>query len=96
MIMLVILWQGIPFGMPIFVIRRKSMKVVSSKAIYEEGGDKYVKCKIFSDTVPSPLPEPEDIPGYDETFAFYPGSSMYIVTTGDLYMAGEDGDWHTQ
>lgn len=72
------------------------MKVVSSEAIYEESGDKYVRCQIFADTVPGTMPAPEDIPGYDSSFEFYPGSTMYIVTTGDLYMAGEDGDWHKQ
>jgi hypothetical protein len=72
------------------------MKVVSSEAIYEESGDKFVRCQIFADSVPSPLPEPADIPGYDDSFSFYPGSTLYIIGTGDLYMAGEDGDWHKQ
>lgn len=72
------------------------MKVVSSEAIYEENGDKYVKVEIYSDSVPSPLPTPANIPGYDGTFSFTPDSSLYIVGTGALYLAGEDGAWHLQ
>lgn len=72
------------------------MKVVSSEAIYEENGDKYVSCQIYADTVPATMPEPKDIPGYDNSFEFMAGSTMYIVTTGDIYMAGEDGNWHKQ
>ena len=71
------------------------MKVVSSEAIYEEE-NKYVRVSIFADTVPATMPEPADIPGYDDTFDFMPGSTMYIVTTGAVYMAGEDGNWHEQ
>ena len=71
------------------------MKVVSSEAIYEED-KKYVKCEILADTTPATMPEAEDIDGYDDSFELFPGSTMYIITTGDLYMSGEDGDWHIQ
>lgn len=73
------------------------MKVVNSEAIYETNGDKYVRVEIYSDTVPATMPTPADIPGYDSSFQFFPGeSTMYIVTTGEVYMAGEDGNWYKQ
>lgn len=72
------------------------MKVISSEAVYENNGDKYVRVTIFSDSVPSPLPTPEDIPGYDDTFEFTPDSVLYIDTTGEVYLAGEDNQWHKQ
>ena len=71
------------------------MKVVSSEAIHEKDHD-YVRVSIFADTAPSPMPEPADIPGYDSSYEFMPGSTLYEITTGTLYMAGEDGDWHQQ
>lgn len=80
----------------LFALEDKIMKVVSSEAIYEESGNKYLRVSIYADTVPSPMPEPEDIPGYDNTFDFMPGSTLYEITTGKVYMAGEDGNWHEQ
>ncbi len=75
------------------------MKVVNSEAIYEEENGvekKYVKCDIYADTVPAPLPTPADIPGYDDSFDFYPGSTLYIITSPSFYMTGEDGEWYKQ
>ena len=70
------------------------MTVVESEAVYMNNGEKFVRCTIYSDTVPSPMPEPADIPGYDDTFEFTPDSQMVIDTTGAVYLAGEDGAWH--
>lgn len=72
------------------------MKVTSSEAIYETNGEKYLRCTIYADSTPSPLPKPEDVPGYDNTFSFTPDSLLVITGTGDAYLAGEDNAWHKQ
>lgn len=72
------------------------MTVINSEAVYGINGSKAVRVTIFSDSVPSPLPKPEDIPGYDNTFSFTPDSVLFIDTTGAAYLAGEDGLWHEQ
>lgn len=73
------------------------MFVYKSEAEYREVEDKkYVKVTLYADTVPGTMPVPADIPGYDSSFDFMPGSTLYIVTTGAVYMVGEDGNWHEQ
>lgn len=71
------------------------MKVTKSKLIYEQDQN-YVKATIFADTLPGTLPVPADIPGCDSSWKFTPDSSLYIVGTGDVYLAGEDNAWHKQ
>ena len=71
------------------------MKVTNSKLIYE-AEQNYVKATIYSDTTPSTMPAPENIPGCDSSWKFTPDSVLYIVSTGDVYLAGEDNAWHKQ
>ena len=75
------------------------MTVASSKAIYrEEDGvvKRYVECELYADTVPSPLPTAEDIPGYTAEDQIFVGSTLYIVGTGQIFMADEDGEFVEQ
>lgn len=75
------------------------MTVASSKAIYrEEDGvvKRYVECELYANSVPSPLPVAEDIPGYTAEDQIFAGSTLYIVGTGALYMANEDGEFVEQ
>lgn len=71
------------------------MKVTSSELIYEEDQN-YVRASIYADTTPSAMPKPEDIDGLDSSWKFTPDSMLYIVGTGDVYLAGEDNAWHKQ
>lgn len=71
------------------------MKVTDSELIYQKE-QKYVRATIFSSTTPNPMPKPEDIEGLDNTWKFYPDSLLIIDSTGDAYLAGEDGLWHKQ
>ena len=71
------------------------MKVVNSQAIHE-ADRKYVKVEIYADSTPNPMPTTADIPGYDESYYFFPGSTLYVVGTGDLYMTGETNNWVKQ
>ena len=71
------------------------MFIEESKVDYRDG-QKYLKISAYSQTVPATMPEPADIPGFDDTYDFMPGSTIYIVSTGALYMSGEDGNWYQQ
>jgi hypothetical protein len=71
------------------------MKVTSSELIYEKEQN-YVRASIYADTTPGTMPKPEDIAGLDNTWKFTPDSMLYIVGTGDAYLAGEDNAWHKQ
>lgn len=75
------------------------MTVASSKTIYREVDGvtkRFVECELYADTVPSPLSTAEDIPGYTENDQIFVGSTLYIVGTGALYMADEDGEFVEQ
>lgn len=71
------------------------MKVTNSKLIYE-AEQNYVKATIYADTTPDTMPVPADIPGCDSSLKFTPDSVLYIVGNGDVYLAGEDNQWHKQ
>lgn len=72
------------------------MFIDKSEADYRDEEHKYVYIEAYSHAVPSTFPTAADIPGYDATFAIRPGSSIYIVSTGALYLADEDGSWVLQ
>lgn len=75
------------------------MTVASSKAIYRDiDGEtkRFVECELYADTVPSPLPTAEDIPGFTSDDQIFVGSTLYIVGTGAVYMADEDGEFVEQ
>lgn len=75
------------------------MTVANSKAIYREiDGEtkRFVECELYADTVPSPLPSAEDIPGFTSEDQIFVGSTLYIVSTGAVYMADEDGEFVEQ
>lgn len=59
----------------------------------EDGTTVYMEA--YSHSVPSPMPTPASI-GFDASYKFRPGSTIYIVSTGALYMADEDGSWVLQ
>lgn len=72
------------------------MFIDKSEADYREDGTKYVYVEAYANEVPDPMPTAEDIPGYDNTFTIKPTSFIYIVGTGALYMANEDGEFVEQ
>lgn len=75
------------------------MTVANSKAIYRDiDGEtkRFVECELYADTVPSPLPTAEDIPGFTSDDQIFVGSTLYIVGTGAVYMANEDGEFVEQ
>lgn len=70
------------------------MTVEKSEAIYRKvNGEvkRFVKCSLYSTDVPGTMPGAADIPGYRDTDQIFPGSTLYIVSTGALYMANEAG-----
>ena len=75
------------------------MTVAHSKAINRETDGvtkRYVECELYANSVPSPLPTAKDIPGYTENDQIFVGSTLYIVGTGALYMANENGEFIEQ
>lgn len=75
------------------------MTVASSKTIYRDVDGvtkRFVECELYADTVPSPLPTAENIPGFTAEDQIFVGSTLYIVSTGALYMANEDGEFVEQ
>jgi len=75
------------------------MTVASSKTIHRDVDGvtkRFVECELYADSVPSPLPTAEDIPGYTAEDQIFVGSTLYIVGTGALYMADEDGEFVEQ
>lgn len=60
------------------------------------GDEKHVYIEAFSDSVPSPLPTVEDVPGYEDFDQIAVGSTLYIVGTASLYMANEAGTFIEQ
>ncbi len=72
------------------------MFIDKSEADYREDGTKYVYIEAYCNTVPSPMPTAADIPGYDNTFTIKPKSFIYIVGTGAMYMANENGEFVEQ
>ena len=75
------------------------MTVASSKTIYREVSGvtkRFVECELYADTVPGTLPTAADIPGYTENDQIFVGSTLYVVSTGQLFMADEDGEFVEQ
>jgi hypothetical protein len=77
-------------------LRRKDMFVDKSEAEYRDDGTKLVYVEAYANSVPSTMPTAADIPGYDSSFQIRPGSTLYIVGTGALYMANENGTFVEQ
>ena len=71
------------------------MFIKKSNVEYRDG-HKYLEIEAYSQTVPVTMPEPADIPGFDDSFEFTPGSTLYIISTPKVYMVGEDGNWYQQ
>ena len=61
-----------------------------------------VWCEIYADTTPSPLPsDASDIDNFPKSFdpknvIFAPGSVLYVIGGGTLYMADSTGAWIQQ
>lgn len=75
------------------------MTVAKSKAIYRDiDGEtkRFVECELYADTVPSPLPTAEDIPGFTSNDQIFVGSTLFVVGTGDVYIANEQGEFVQQ
>ena len=49
-----------------------------------------ITAELFADEV-SDLPETEGIDGYTLSI----GSVAYVITTGELYVLGSDGQWYS-
>lgn len=71
------------------------MTVTYSKSITRDD-QKQVYCELYADTVPSPLPSVTDIPGYEDCDQIAVGSWLMIVSTGDIYIANEQGEFVEQ
>ena len=71
------------------------MTVNYSKMI-PRGDEKHVYVEAYADSVPSPLPTVDNIPGYEYCDQIAVGSTLYIVGTGSLYMANESGTFIEQ
>jgi hypothetical protein len=71
------------------------MKLTKSELIYE-ADQNYIKATFFADETPNTMPVPADVPGCDSTWKFTPDSVLYVVGSGDLYLAGVDNAWHQQ
>lgn len=65
------------------------MFVDNSRAEYRDGV-KYVYFEAYSSETPSPMPTAADIPGYTSDYTIMPGSTIYVVGSGTLYMANEN------
>ena len=79
----------------------KNYKFLYSKE--EDGVTKnYIYAEIFADTTPSQFPTNADnIDAFPKNFpsnsiVFAGGSLMYIVDSGEFYMATSDGTWVKQ
>lgn len=77
------------------VKEEKLMTVTYTKEI-PRGDENHVYVEAFADTTPSPLPTVEDIPGYEDYDQIAVGSTLYIVHTGDVYIADETGAFVAQ
>lgn len=54
-----------------------------------------VKVDIQADTVPDSLPATgEDVSNLANDVTFEVGSSLLVVPTAEVYLYGEDGEWH--
>ncbi len=71
------------------------MKLTDSELIYE-ADQNYIHATFFADQTPATMPVPADVPGCDSTWKFTPNSVLYITSTGDVYLAGEDNTWYQQ
>lgn len=71
------------------------MTVTYSKSITRDDKQQ-VYCEIYADTVPSPLPEVTDIPGYEDFDQIAVGSWLMVVGTGAIYIANEQGEFIEQ
>ena len=63
---------------------------------YELNGKNIVRVEAISDTTPPEEPTIDDFDGFPrqwpkETVQFAAGSIIYVTTTGDVYMANEEG-----
>ena len=75
------------------------MYVKSSKAIIRKVNDeekRFVDCELYATNVPAPLPTAADIPGYTEDDQIEAGATLYIVSTGAVYIANEAGTFVEQ
>ena len=71
------------------------MKLTKSELIYE-ADQNYIKATFFADETPNTMPVPADVPGCDSTWKFTPDSVLYVVGSGNLYLAGVDNTWYQQ
>lgn len=63
---------------------------------YKLNDKNIVRIEAISDSVPSDIPKGSTIDGFpamwaDETIQWAAGSIVYIISTGDVYMADETG-----
>ena len=75
------------------------MYVKNSKAIYRKVNDeekRFVDCELYATNAPSPLPTAADIPGYTAEDQIEAGSTLFVVSTSDVYIANEAGTFVKQ
>ena len=62
-----------------------------------DNGNKYVVADIYADTVPSTFPtDGTNIDGLSSSDKLGQGTTIYVVSTGALYMAKSDGTFVEQ
>lgn len=72
------------------------MQMREYKFQYQLNGKNIVRIEAVSDTVPTTMPASDKIDGFPqmwepETIRWAAGSLVYVVETGDTYMANESG-----
>ena len=71
------------------------MTVTYTKEI-PRNDEKHIYVEAYADSVPSPLPDIDDIPGYEDADQIAVGSWLMIVSTGAIYIANESGEFVEQ
>lgn len=74
------------------------MKLVSASInTYTDSGERVMDVVLVSDTTPATLPTNGDgIDGLNDTDLFAPLSVLFVVATGDVYLANESGTFVKQ
>lgn len=69
----------------------------STELIKTEGGKRYVRVMIFSDSVPATMPTTgAGIEGLNGDDILYAGSKFYSVSNGKLFILNSQGTWVEQ
>lgn len=73
----------------------EEMYINEFRIIEQSAGRRSIKGMFQATTLPSPIPKTgAGVTGLASTDDIATGSFLLIETTGDVYILGEDGEWH--